>query len=197
MIETARLRLIPCEPRHFEAILEDRRRLERMLGATVFDDWFDFPGVASIETMRVLHEHLRANPDVFGWWTYLFVHAGDGVLIGMGGYKGRADEAGMVEIGYAIVPAYRGRGLATEAARGLIDHAFAHEHVNRVDAHTLAERIASTRVLERAGMRLMGAVDDPDHGEIWCWSLRRADYRSGATTGQGGYADRSTPTPGS
>jgi [ribosomal protein S5]-alanine N-acetyltransferase len=175
MIETPRLRLIPCELRHFEAVLTaDQRRLERMLDVTVFEDGFDFPGVASVETMRFLYEHLKANPDTLGWWTYLFVHGEDEVLIGQGGYKGKADEAGMVEIGYAIVPAYRRRGLATEAAQGLIDHAFAHARVKRIDAHTLAERNASTRVLEKVGMEFVGAVDDPDLGEVWRWSLRRA-----------------------
>ena len=177
MIETANLELIPCELEHFEAILEDQKQVEQMLGVTVFDNWFDFPGVVSIRTMRFLYEHLKANPDALGWWTYLFVHAKDRVLVGTGGYKGKADESGMVEIGYAIVPAYRGRGLATEAARGFIDHAFSHAHIERVDAHTLAGRNASTRVLEKAGMKHVGTVSDPDHGEIWPWSMSRETYR--------------------
>ena len=179
MIETPRLRLIPCEVRHFEAILTDPKQLEGMLGVTVFDDGFDFPGVASMETMRYLYKHLKANPDVLGWWTYLFVHAEDRVLIGQGGYKGKANGAGTVEIGYAIVPAYRRRGLATETAQGLIDNAFAHAHVKRVDANTLAEPNPSTKVLEKVGMKYAGAVDHPNLGVVWRWSLQRADYRQG------------------
>jgi [ribosomal protein S5]-alanine N-acetyltransferase len=179
VIETPRLRLIPCEVRHFEAILTDPKQLEGMLGVTVFDDGFDFPGVASMETMRFLYKHLKANPDVLGWWTYLFVHAEDRVLIGQGGYKGKANGAGTVEIGYAIVPAYRRRGLATETAQGLIDNAFAHAHVKRVDAHTLAEPNPSTKVLEKVGMKFAGAVDHPNLGVVWRWSLQRADYRQG------------------
>jgi [ribosomal protein S5]-alanine N-acetyltransferase len=179
VIETPRLQLIPCEVRHFEAILTDPKQLEGMLGVTVFDDGFDFPGVASMETMRFLYKHLKANPDVLGWWTYLFVHAEDRVLIGQGGYKGKANGAGTVEIGYAIVPAYRRRGLATETAQGLIDNAFAHAHVKRVDAHTLAEPNPSTKVLEKVGMKFAGAVDHPNLGVVWRWSLQRADYRQG------------------
>jgi [ribosomal protein S5]-alanine N-acetyltransferase len=180
MIETSRLRLIPCESRHFEAILAaDRGRLGRMLGVAIPDDALDFPGSASVETMRSLHEHLKSNPAVLGWWMYLFVHVEDEALVGMGGYKGRADEAGMVEIGYAIVPAYRRRGLATEVARGLVDNAFAHAHVKRVEARTLAKRNASTRVLQRVGMRFAGVANDPDLGEVWRWSLQRADYQPG------------------
>ena len=53
VIETANLELIPCELKHFEAILTDRRQLEQMLGVIVLDDWFDFPGVAGIEAVRL------------------------------------------------------------------------------------------------------------------------------------------------
>jgi hypothetical protein len=35
MIETPRLRLIPCELHRFEAILADQKQLGRMLGVTV------------------------------------------------------------------------------------------------------------------------------------------------------------------
>ena len=177
MIETLNLKLIPCELRHFEAILKDQRLLEQVLGVTVSDGWFDFPGVAGIEAIRFSYEYLKANPRALGWWTYLFIHAGDDVLVGIGGYKGRADEAGVVEIGYAIIPAYRRRGLATEAAQGLVAHAFSHEHVRAVDAHTLAERNASTRVLEKVGMKRVGTAHDPDAGEVWHWRLKREDYQ--------------------
>lgn len=180
MIETPRLRLVPCEPRHFEAILTGGRGLESALGATVPDDAFDFPGVMTIEAMRFMHERLKDDPSLLGWWTYLFVHAGEGVLIGPGGYKGRPDGEGTVEIGYAIVPEYRGRGLATEAALGLVDNAFAHDDgVERVVAHTLAGRNASVGVLEKVGMRFAGAAPDRDLREIWRWSIERADHRPG------------------
>lgn len=179
MIETAHLNLIPSELKHLEAILRDQKQLEQMLGVKVFENWFDFPDVASIEAIQFSYEYLKAKPDALGWWTYLLIHIEDNVLVGMGGYKGKADETGMVEIGYAIVPAYRCRGLATEAAQGLVDYAFSHQHIKMVDAHTLAERNASTRVLEKVGMKHVGTAHDPDEGEVWHWSLKGEDYRKG------------------
>lgn len=175
MIETANLKLIPCELGHYEAILTDQKQLERILGVTVFDNWFEFPGVAGIEAIQSSYKYLKANPDVPPWWMYLFIHAADKALIGTGGYKGRADKAGMVEIGYAIIPAYRRKGLATEAAQALIDHAFSHTHIQMVDAHTLPERNASVRVLEKTGMKYVGTAHDPDVGEVWHWRLKRED----------------------
>jgi len=177
MIQTANLKLIPCELQHFEAILKDQKQLEQMLDVTVYDDWFDFPGVAGIEAIRFSHEYLKANPNALGWWMYFFIHAKDNVLVGQGGYKGKPDDSGMVEIGYAIIPAYRRRGLATEAAQALVDYAFSHPHIERVDGHTLPERNGSTRVLERVGMEQVGTAHDPDVGAVWHWSLDRVDYR--------------------
>jgi RimJ/RimL family protein N-acetyltransferase len=177
MIETARLRLVPCELEHFEAILQKQGELEQMLGVSVPENWFDFPGVAGIEAIGFSYKYLKANPDARGWWTYLFIHVKDNALVGLGGYKGRADESGMVEIGYAIIPPYRCKGLAAEAAGGLIDNAFSDTNIKRVDAHTLPDENASTRVLEKVGMANVGIAHDPDVGEVWHWSLRKEDHR--------------------
>ena len=172
MIETENLRLIMCELVHFEAMVNGQKQLEQMLDVSVADEWLSFP-----EAVPYVSEYVKANLDAPGWGMYLFVHAKDNVLIGSGGFKGKGDEAGVVEIGYGVAPGYRKRGLATEAAQGLVDYAFSHPHIKRVDAHTLAERNASTRVLEKVGMRHIGTVHDPEDGEIWHWSLRKEDYR--------------------
>ena len=174
VIETSSLQLLPCDLAHFEAILSDERDLASMLQVSIADDWLGFPDASIF--MRPGYDYLKSHPSAFGWWTYLFIHAADRTLIGLGGFKGAADAQGNVEIGYALAPAYRGRGLATEAARGMIDYAFSHPHVSRVIAHTMPEKNASTKVLTRVGMKFIGAVNDPEDGEVWRWSLERKDY---------------------
>jgi [ribosomal protein S5]-alanine N-acetyltransferase len=171
MIKTTNLRLVPCELSHFEAILNNASQLEQMLGVTITEGWLQFP-----ESMQFGYEYLSANPDAFGWWTYLFVHAKDKALIGTGGFVGSPDGNGVVEIGYAIAMAYRNRGLATEAALGLVDYAFSQAQITVVDAHTLSEISPSTRVLEKIGMKKIGTAHDRDEGEVWHWRLRREDY---------------------
>ncbi len=174
MIESPNLQLIPCELRHFEAILGDEKDLASMLGVAIDDDWLGFE--AAREAMPSSFEYLKAHPSALGWWMYLLVHTANRTLIGLCGFKGAADEHGMVEIGYSLSSAYRLRGLATEASRALIDYAFSHPYVKRVDAHTLPERNGSVRVLEKVGMKYIGTVVDPDDGEVWHWSLSRGDY---------------------
>lgn len=175
MIETKRLQLIPCDLTHFEAILNDQQKLASLLQVKLADEWLGFD--AAQEAMRPGYEHLKSHPEIFGWWTYLFVHKPDRTLIGLGGFKGPVNAEGTVELGYAIAPAYRRRGLASEATLGLINYAFAHPEISRVVAHTLPEKNASTGVLEKVGMKFIAAVQDPDDGEVWRWSLSRNDYR--------------------
>lgn len=171
-IETKNLILVPCDSSHFEAILHDRHELELLLDIVVPENWTEFP-----EAIEYAYEYLKAQPSAFGWWTYLFIHYQDRVLIGWGGFKGQTNESGVVEIGYEIIPDYRNRGLATEAARGLVDYAFSHSHIKLVDAHTLPKANASTKVLEKIGLRYMETVQDPEDGEIWHWRLAREDYQ--------------------
>ncbi len=171
MIETRNLQLIPCEPLHFETILEDKKGLEPLLGVSVPDTWPEFP-----EAVPYAYERVKSDPSSVGWWTYLLVHVGDRVLVGEGGLKGKPDESGVVEIGYAIVPEYRGRGLATEGAGGLAGWAFSHPEVSTVEAETLADGHASVRVLEKLGMRLVGSTD-----KVLRWSVDRQGFE-----GEGG-----------
>ena len=60
------------------------------------------------------------------------------------------------ELWYLLDPAAWGRGLVTEAARALVDHAFARLALHRVWASCLPENAASWRVLEKLGFRREG-----------------------------------------
>ncbi len=86
------------------------------------------------------------------------------------------DDSGTIEIGYEIAAEYWNRGLATEAAQGMVDYAFSHEEVRAVIAHTLAQRNASNRVLQKVGMKFIAEVDDPEEGKIWRWQISRDEY---------------------
>lgn len=168
MIKTERLDLIACEIKYFEAFERDENELARMLDVELAESWLVFPEVISYS-----HEFLKNNPDAADWWMYFFIHRADRKLIGNGGFKGKPDEAGTVEIGYAIAPAYRCKGLATEAAQGLIDFAFSHLQVEMIQAHTLAEENESVKVLRKIGMEFVKELNDPEDGDIWQWELKR------------------------
>jgi RimJ/RimL family protein N-acetyltransferase len=66
-------------------------------------------------------------------------------------------ERGIVEIGYWVLPHARRRGIATQIARVLAEHAFA-LGIERVAAYVNVNNPASERVLERAGFTREGVV---------------------------------------
>lgn len=58
------------------------------------------------------------------------------------------------ELGWLIAPDHQGRGLATEAARALLDLCFGPLGLRRATASTTEANVASWRVMEKLGMRL-------------------------------------------
>ncbi|MCC3156718.1 GNAT family N-acetyltransferase [Hymenobacter sp. 15J16-1T3B] len=171
MLTTPHLQLIPCTPAHFEAALAGHHVLAAVLGVAAEAGW---PGSAEAQAaLAPGYQHLRRDPSLQPWWIYLLVHREARQLIGLAGFKGRPDEQGAVEIGYSVAEAFRGQGLATEAARALVQYALAQPAVRRVTALTQPRRNASCRVLEKAGLAYEGPVLDPNWGEVWQWGRLR------------------------
>jgi RimJ/RimL family protein N-acetyltransferase len=85
------------------------------------------------------------------------VEAGSGEVIGAGILHHLDAERRIVEIGYFVLPAARGRGVATRIARQLAQHAFS-LGVERVAAYVNVGNGASERVLERARFTREGVV---------------------------------------
>ncbi|MCE7066201.1 GNAT family N-acetyltransferase [Dyadobacter sp. CY326] len=168
MIITPRLRIVPCDDTLFDAIRMGNNTLARVMGVNVPKKWTDFR-----DTFTPSYHRWKAHPPLRDWWVYLIIYVPDNILIGSCGYKGEPDANGVVEIGYEIIPAYRKRGLGAEAAKGLVDHAFAHSAVKKVTAHTLAEENASVRILESIGFKQTEDVSDPDDGLLWRWEVSR------------------------
>ena len=59
------------------------------------------------------------------------------------------------ELGWILAKAYWGHGYAAEAARGLMDWAARRWGIRRFIAQCDAENVASRRVMEKLGMRLI------------------------------------------
>jgi RimJ/RimL family protein N-acetyltransferase len=90
------------------------------------------------------------------------------------------------ELGYRLVRRFWGRGLASEASRALLGHAFDTVGRRRVIAQTMAVNVGSRRVLEAVGMRHVRTYheqwDDPlpgtELGEVE-YELTRDMWRAG------------------
>lgn len=91
-----------------------------------------------------------------GAWSQVAIATRDGSeLIGDIGLHLSADRS-EVEIGFTLAPAAQRRGIATAAVRAAIDLAFRATPARRVVGITDERNLPSIRLLERAGMRLVG-----------------------------------------
>ena len=94
---------------------------------------------------------------------------------------------GEVELGYRLIRSAWGNGYATEGCRALIDRGFASLGVQRVVASTMVVNVASRRVLEKAGMRLVRTFHQPwpypiegdEHGDVE-YALLRSEWEEAA-----------------
>ncbi|MBW3549021.1 MAG: GNAT family N-acetyltransferase [Actinobacteria bacterium] len=135
-------------------------------GIAVEPGWEGYP-----EVMALLAEVRHAStPDE---WGLHLVFDEDGALVGNAGWKGEPVD-GAAELGYAVAPSRRGRGIATAVVHELLARARA-ARLRTVVAHTLAEASPSTSVLARSGFANVGEVLDPDDGPIWRWELSLPD----------------------
>jgi len=113
-----------------------------------------------------------ARGEVFSW---LITLAEGGQVVGMIDLRPVAARA---EVGYVLARSCWGRGLATEAARVVVDWAIAQPDVHRVWAVADLENVASQRVLEKAGMVREGVLRRwmlvPSQGtvprDVWCFA---------------------------
>ena len=62
------------------------------------------------------------------------------------------------EIGYAVHPKFRGKGLASKAVKLITNYAFKKYKLKRISAMGRANNKASARVLEKAGYKLEGIL---------------------------------------
>jgi ribosomal-protein-alanine N-acetyltransferase len=168
MILTPHLRIISCDDTLYDAIRMGNNTLARVMGVNVPKKWTEFR-----DTFTPSYHRWKAHPPLRDWWVYLIIHVPDNMLIGSCGYKGEPDADGMVEIGYEVIPSYREKGLGTETAKGLLDHAFHHPSVRKVIAHTLAEENASGHILEKLGFAQTEDIRDSDEGLLWRWEISR------------------------
>jgi len=147
-----------------DAALIDDDELARVLGHRVAPGWATFR-----EALQPVRHALDTKPADFAWGPRFFVIDEPIELIGWGGFKG-APADGVVELGYEIAASHWGRGYATAVTRAMVAEAFAIADVSSVIAHTLREKNASNRVLEKVGFVFDRTVLDDDEA-VWRYTL--------------------------
>lgn len=167
VLETARLRLRPRRMADLAANLA--MDLDPAVHRFVFIHGAPDPAAHRAE---LVHRIATRWPSLGGLWVVEW-RAAPGFLgwCGLFPLEGR----GPIEIGYRYVPDAWGQGVATEAARRVLDHGFRVMGFDPIVAVAHPDNLASRRVLEKIGLRSAGRAWHYD-AEIAFYRLRRAEY---------------------
>jgi RimJ/RimL family protein N-acetyltransferase len=186
-LRTERLLLVPLADRHVELEVEldsDPEVLRYLEGRARSRD-------------EVLASHARrmaltSRVDGLGFWM-AFGSVGEFVGLMMlppAHGPDQPDEPTVCDLGYRLLRRHWGKGLASEASRALLRHAFDTIGQSRVIAQTMAVNTASRGVMEAVGMRYVRTYfppwDDPlpgaDQGEVE-YEITRAMWERVTGTG--------------
>jgi [ribosomal protein S5]-alanine N-acetyltransferase len=104
----------------------------------------------------------RGNYDDHGYDTFAVVDKASGAFAGYAGFVRSADVVPPeeAELIYALLPDYRGRGLASEVAAALIAHGFAVFGLRRILATIDPANAPSLRIVEKLGFILRETKPD-------------------------------------
>jgi ribosomal-protein-alanine N-acetyltransferase len=103
------------------------------------------------ESKRWLSDNLdHWNIHGFGCW--MLTHRADGGFVGRSGLRrAQLDSGDEVELGYALVTQYWGKGLATEMAKAIVEIGFERLELESLIALVDAPNLASRKVAEKLG----------------------------------------------
>jgi RimJ/RimL family protein N-acetyltransferase len=165
VIETERLVLRQFEPGDLETLVRWNA-----------DELFTrhLAGVLTREQTVQAFERWQRHWEEHGFGGLAVVDRASGVLIGRTGPQYHRAWPHDPEIGWALDPAWWGRGLATEAGAASVAWAFGPLGFDRVVSITTEANAASRRVMEKLGFALHEVVPFPELDlDLWVHALDR------------------------
>lgn len=132
------------------------------------EGWIKYIGDRNIKTEEQATAYLINGPlksyqeNGFGLWMVELKESD--TAIGMCGLIKRAVLEN-VDIGFALLPAFSGKGYALEMAQATMNHAFNVLKLNTIDAIVLPTNESSIKLLEKIGMKYHSQFIYPDTNE--------------------------------
>jgi RimJ/RimL family protein N-acetyltransferase len=128
-------------------------------------------GDRRVRTLEQAHKELEAGVlrlyAEFGYGPYVMVRKSDGARIGICGLFKR-DNLDCPDIGFALLPAYCGRGYAGEAALAVIDHARDELSLGALAAIVSPGNVPSVRLIEKLGLSFDRMITMPGDEQATC-----------------------------
>ncbi len=144
--------------------------------------WIRFIGDRNIHTLTEAEAYVLNGPmasyEKHGFGLYRVALTMTGQPIGMCGILKRAT-LDMPDVGYALLPAYEGKGYAYEAASAVMDHAFNELGLPQVAAITDPSNQRSIALLEKLNFEPSGTTGQ--HGQELLLFIKTAPERKAIT----------------
>jgi RimJ/RimL family protein N-acetyltransferase len=131
-------------------------------------DWLHFIGDRNVRTVEQAQFYLENGPiksyRELGFGIYLVRLKEDNTPIGTCGLL-RREVLPAPDIGYAFLPAYRGKGYALEAAQATVQYGQEKLGMDTILAYTTPDNEKSGSLLEKLGLRFQKLFPWPETGE--------------------------------
>ncbi len=175
-LTTDRLRLDPVR-------IENARALWAVLQQPSLREFQDIPRTSFEEFER----QVRARPTslagrLVGRFEWLILERSSMAAAGWVSLRVHDRSPGSGEIGYSLLEAFRGRGYATEALRGVLDETFRQSELNELHAACVPANLRSRAVLDRVGFREVrtmqnGALVRGRRVDVVTYEIMRSEWR--------------------
>ena len=174
-IETPRLRLRYMSEDFLLACHDDEAELaENLIGLKVDAEW-----MREKNLMALRLGDLKSDVEYAPWSLRAIGDARTRIMVGHIGFLSRPNPNYLrpyvpdaVELGYAVYPAYRRRGYAVEAIKGLVSWAAAEHGIENFVMATEPENTPAIALAEKLGFEKTAERVDPEDGLEYIYVLR-------------------------
>ena len=160
-VRPARVRIVQLPVEALAALGRQDLPAAQVASPVPLTPWLAGPENTGVWQRR--HAQVLADPAEAGWVTGVIWDLTGMRAVGRAGYHSRPGH-GLVEIGYAVDPAYRRRGFAGAALAALLDRAAREPEVTTVRLSVRPDNAASLALAARHGFLQIGEQWDDEDG---------------------------------
>jgi ribosomal-protein-alanine N-acetyltransferase len=156
------IRFVPLTVAAMGALLDGDLAGGSAEAGTELSDYFISERAQHLWRRRV--DQIAEDPTAAPWVAAAVIDAETGYAVGYAGYHGPPDEAGMIEMGYTVVPERRRLGYATAIVAALLRRAVDEPGVSVLRATISPENAASLATIAKFGFARDGEQWDDEDG---------------------------------
>ncbi|MCH4830701.1 GNAT family N-acetyltransferase [Flavobacterium columnare] len=133
--------------------------------------------IEALELIDTINNKIKENEEI----NWAITEKPNDKLIGFLGHYRIQRENYRSEIGYMILPEYRGKGIITEATKLILEYGFSQMGLHSIEAVIDPKNQASARVLEKLGFIKEGHLRENEYfeGKFWdsvIYSILKSEF---------------------